>query len=188
MRRSRPRTLRLPRRHPLLLYAPSVGLRSTRNPPMTPPNGTKGTRWTSCLRLLSRTQVWLTKIPKLCQEIRDIKQQNKDKYIQRQLSKSNPLNHTHKYISAVKDTCGEGVEYCIDLQDSTPILLSPISYSPDNDPHDGESPAQTLSSLAPPPLRTSHTSSPPSPTLLKETFEDPVSSRTGDTFVVLGAG
>src|SRR5579864_7082640 len=137
---------------------------------------------------LSQTQVWLTKIPRLCQEIHDIKQQHKDKYIWKQLSKSNLPNHTHKYISAVKDTCGEGAEYCTDLQDSTPIPLSPISYSPDNDPHDGGSPAQTLSSLVPPPLRTSHMLFPPSPTLLKETFEDPASLRTGDTSVVLGAG
>src|SRR5579864_9834982 len=137
---------------------------------------------------LSQTQVWLTKIPRLCQEIHDIKQQHKDKYIWKQLSKSNLQNRTHKYISAVKDTCGEGAEYCTGLQDSTPILPTPISYSPNNDPHDEGSHAQTLSSLTPPTLRTSHTSSPPSPTLLKETFEDPASSRTGDTSVVLGAG
>src|SRR5579864_7230162 len=137
---------------------------------------------------LSRTQVWLTKIPKLCQEIRDIKQQNKDKYIQRQLSKSNPLNRIHKYKSVEADICDEGDECSIYFGDSTPNRPDPLSYNQHNDPHDGGSPAQTLSSLTPPPLRTSHTSSPPSPTLLKETFEDPVSSRMGDTSVVLSAG
>src|SRR5579864_7763069 len=131
---------------------------------------------------LSRTQVWLTKIPKLCQEICDIKQQNKDKYIQRQLSKSNPLNHIHKYKSAESGTCDEGGKCSIYSRDSTPNHPDHLSYNRHNDPHDGGSLAQTLSTLTPPPWRTSHTSLPPSPTLLKETFEDPASSRTGDTF------
>src|SRR5579864_4883111 len=136
---------------------------------------------------MSRTQVWLTKISKLCQEIRDIKQQNKDKYIQRQLSKSNPLNRIHKYKSAESGTCDEGGEYSIYSGGSTPNRPDHLSYNQHNDPHDEGSLAQTLSSLTPPPLRTSHTSSLPSPTLLKETFKDPASSRTGDTFVVRGA-
>src|SRR5579864_8181009 len=122
--------------------------------------------------MLSRTQVWLTKIPKLCQEIHNIKQQNKDKYIQRQLSKSNPLNCIHKYKSAESDTCDEGGECSTYSKGSTPSCPDHLSYSLHNDPHDGESLIQTLSVLTPPPLRTSHTSSPPSPTLLKETFED----------------
>src|SRR5579864_7742812 len=106
---------------------------------------------------LSRTQVWLTKIPKLCQEIRNIKQQNKDKYIQRQLSKSNPLNRIHKYISAEVGTCDKGGKCSTYSRDSTPSLPDHLSYSWHNDPHDEGSLAQTLSALTPPPLRMSRT-------------------------------
>src|SRR5579864_4667476 len=118
-------------------------------------------RMETTMYTVSRTQVWLTKIPKLCQEIRDIKQQNKDKYIQRQLSKSNPLNCIHKYKSAELGTCDEGGECSIYCEDSTPTRPVHLSYNLHSDPHGTESLAQTLSSLTPPPVRTSHTLSPP---------------------------
>src|SRR5579864_7910456 len=104
-------------------------------------------RMETTMYTVSRTQVWLTKIPKLCQEIRDIKQQNKDKYIQRQLSKSNPLNCIHKYKSAESGTCDEGGKCNIYSGDSIPNRPDHLSYNQHNDPHDGGSLAQTLSSL-----------------------------------------
>ena len=87
---------------------------------------------------MSRTQVLLTKIAKLCSEIRDMKTENKSNKYSSKLpeSKKKPQNNRS---SAVSHTYDEHVQHALEPYDSTPNPQNRLSYSPDT-PREHEAP------------------------------------------------
>ena len=90
--------------------------------------------------MVSRTQVLLTKIVKLCTEIRDIKTENKSNKYDSKLSESKinqkPQNNRSP---AVSDTYDEHALHAHKPYDSTPNHQNHLSYSPDK-PQEHEAP------------------------------------------------
>ena len=111
---------------------------------------------------MSRTQVLLTKIVKLCSEIRDIKRSNKLNNIAIKLSKSNSADEHTGTPPPQQDTGGVDDLHGIDYGDSSP------NYQRDQlcrtcTLRDSALPlGHTLFLLTPAPPRSSHTSPPPS--------------------------
>ena len=114
---------------------------------------------TSTTLMLSGTQVLLTKIAKLCSEIRDIKRENKSNKYSSKLpeSRKKPQN---SHSSAVSDTYGEHALHALKPYDSTPNPHNHLSYNP-NTPQEHEAPhAYRLPVRMPDLLNPSRTSSP----------------------------
>ena len=116
-----------------------------------------GTTW-----ILSRTQVLLTKIVKLCSEIRDIKKSNKLNNIVVNLSKINNADGHTGTPPPQPDTGGVDDLRGSDYEDSSPSYQNRLSYKTYT-PRDSEPPHDhMLSLLKPAPPRSSRTSPPPS--------------------------
>ena len=111
--------------------------------------------------ILSRTQVLLTKIKKLCSEIRDIKKENKsNKYSSKLPESRNNQKPQSNRNSAVSDTYDEHVLHALEPYDSMSNLQNRLSYNPYT-PQGHEAPlTQTLSARTPDLLNPSHTSCP----------------------------
>ena len=108
---------------------------------------------------MSRTQVLLTKIKKLCSEIHDIKWENKSNKYSSKLpeSRKKPQN---SHNSAVSDTYDEHALHALEPYDSTPNSQNHLSYNPDT-PREHEAPhAYKLPVRMPDRLNPSRTSSP----------------------------
>ena len=87
---------------------------------------------------MSRTQVLLTKIAKLCSEIRDIETENKsNKYSSKLPESKKKLRNNHKV--AASDTYDEHAPHVLEPYDSTPNPQNHLSYSPDK-PREHEAP------------------------------------------------
>ena len=111
---------------------------------------------------VSRTQVLLIKIIKLCSEIHNIKQSNKLNNIAVNLSKINSKDEHTSTPPPQQDTGGMDDLRGIGYEDSSPNYQSHLSYKTCT-PQDNVLPLDhTLSLLTPAPLRSSHTSPPPS--------------------------
>ena len=102
---------------------------------------------------MSRTQVLLTKIAKLCSEIRDIRMENKSNKYSSKLpeSKKKPQNN---HSSAVSDNDDVHALHAPEPCDSTPNSQSHLSYSLDTPqeheaPHDYRLPARMPDLLNP---------------------------------------
>ena len=108
---------------------------------------------------MSRTQVLLTRIAKLCSEIRDIETENKsNKYLSKLPESKRKLQNNHK--PAVSDTYDEHALHAREPYDSTPNSQNHLSYNPDTHqeheaPHDYRLPVRMPDLLNP-----SRTSSP----------------------------
>ena len=108
---------------------------------------------------MSRTQVLLTKIAKLCSEIRDIETEDKSNKYYSKLpeSRKKPQN---SHSSAVSDTYDEHALHVLEPYDNTPNPQNHLSYSPDT-PREHEAPhAYRLPVRTPDLLNPSRTSSP----------------------------
>ena len=94
---------------------------------------------------VSQTQVLLTKIAKLCSEIRDIKEENKsNKYSSKLPESRNNQKPQNSPNSAVSDTYDEHVLHAHEPYNNTTNLQTHLSYSP-NTPQEHEAPlAQRL--------------------------------------------
>ena len=121
-------------------------------------------------RLLSQTQVLLTKIKKLCSEIRAIKEENKsNKYSSKLPESKNKPKPQNNHSSAVPDTYDEHALHARKPYDSTPNPQTHLSYTHDT-PQGHEAPlTQTLSLRMPDLLNPSHASS----SDCKDACEDP---------------
>ena len=108
---------------------------------------------------MSRTQVLLTKIAKLCSEIRDIEVENKsNKYSSKLPESKKKLQNSHS--SAVSDTDDAHALHAPEPCDSTPNSQSHLSYNLDT-PQEHEAPhAYRLSARMPDLLNPSQISSP----------------------------
>ena len=121
---------------------------------------------------VSRTQVLLTKIAKLCSEIHDIKEENKSNKYSSKLpeSKKKPQN---SYNSAVSDTYDEHAQHAPKLYDNIPNPQNHLSYNLGT-PQEHEAPlAYRLSARTPDLLNPSRTSSPNSEAPVRDPFESP---------------
>ena len=110
---------------------------------------------------MSRTQVLLTKITKLCSEIRDIKTENKSNKYSSKLpeSKKKPQS-SHK--PAVSDTYDEHALHALEPYDSPPNPQNHLSYSPDTHQEHEAPHAYRLPARMPDLLNPSRISSPES--------------------------
>ena len=95
-------------------------------------------------RHLSRTQVLLTKIAKLCSEICDIEEENKsNKYSSKLPESRNNQKPQNNRNPAVLDTYDEHALHAHEPYDSTPNLQSHLSYNPDTH-QEHEAPVRNL--------------------------------------------
>ena len=108
---------------------------------------------------MSRTQVLLTKIEKLCSEIRAIKEENRsNKYSSKLPESRNNQKPQSNCNSAVLDTYDEYALHAHEPYNSMTNLQNHLSYNPDT-PQGHEAPlAQTLSIQMPDLLNPSHAS------------------------------
>ena len=111
---------------------------------------------------MSRTQVLLTKIVKLCSEIRDIKKSNKLNNIAVNLSKTNSADGHTGIPPLQQDTGGVDDLHGIDYGDSSPNYQNHLSCRTCTLQDNALSPDHTLSLLTHALPRSSHTSPPPS--------------------------
>ena len=107
---------------------------------------------------VSQTQSLLTKIVKLCSEIRDIKKGNKLNDIAAKLSKSNSEDRHTGIPPPQQDTGDEDDLHGIDYGDSSPNYRNRLSCRTCMPQDSAQSPDHTLSLLTPELLRSSHTS------------------------------
>ena len=112
--------------------------------------------------VVQQTQSLLTKIVKLCSEIRDIKKGNKLNIIAVKLSKSNSVDERTGTPPPQQDTGGMGDLHDTGYEDSSPNYQSHLSCKTYTPQDNAQSPDHTLSPLTPELLRSSHTSPPPS--------------------------
>ena len=90
------------------------------------------------LETVSRTQVLLTKIAKLCSEIRDMETENKsNKYSSKLPESKKKLQNNHS--PAVSDTYDEHALNALEPYDNTPNPQNRLSYNPDT-PREHEAP------------------------------------------------
>ena len=127
---------------------------------------------------MSRTQVLLTKIEKLCSEIRDIKMENKSKKYASKIPESKKKPQSSRN-SAVSDTYDEHALHALEPYDSKPNSQNHLSYNPDT-PQGHEAPhAYRLPVQMPYLLNPSRTSSPEAEDPATDPSESPEQDRRG---------
>ena len=128
--------------------------------------------------ILSRTQVLLTKIAKLCSEIRDIKEENKSNKYSSKLpeSKKKPQNN---HNSAVSDTYDVHAQHAPEPYNSTPNSQNHLSYNPDTHQEYEAPRAYKLPVRMPDLLNPSRTSSPEAEDPATDPSESPEQDRRG---------